>query len=275
MTRLFFALLVLFGHALQAATVDTVQVASRAMQRDIPAIVITPDQYDEDEGQRFPVIYLLHGYSGNYLNWVSNVPQVQQMADQYQVILVCPDGDYNSWYLDSPVEDSSQFETHVAEEVVRFVDDHYRTIAQPAGRAITGLSMGGHGALFLAMRHLDTFGAAGSMSGGVDLTFNVNNWDIKDKLGNYEEHPLRWDSLSVVNIAPNLQPDQLALIIDCGVDDFFYRINRRLHEILLENEIPHDFIERPGAHNWPYWSNAVAYQILFFRTFFGQASNQP
>nr|WKN37688.1 alpha/beta hydrolase family protein [Tunicatimonas sp. TK19036] len=275
MTRLFFALLVLFGHVLQAATVDTVQVASGAMQRDIPAIVITPDQYDEDEGQRFPVIYLLHGYSGNYLNWVSNVPQVQQMADQYQVILVCPDGDYNSWYLDSPVEDSSQFETHVAEEVVRFVDDHYRTIAQPAGRAITGLSMGGHGALFLAMRHLDTFGAAGSMSGGVDLTFNVNNWDIKDKLGAYEEYPLRWDSLSVVNIAPNLQPDQLALIIDCGVDDFFYQINRRLHEILLENEIPHDFIERPGAHNWPYWSNAVAYQILFFRTFFDQASNQP
>lgn len=275
MTQLFFALIFLCSHALQAAVVDTVQIASEAMQREIPAVVITPELYDEHEDQRFPVIYLLHGYSGNYTDWISKVPQLQELADQHQAILVFPDGDYNSWYLDSPLEDSSQYETHVAEEVVHFVDEHYRTIAQPSGRAITGLSMGGHGALFLAMRHLDTFGAAGSMSGGVDLTFNVNNWDIKDKLGPYEEHPLRWDSLSVVNIAPNLQPNQLALIVDCGVDDFFYRINRQLHEVLLKNDIPHDYIERPGAHNWPYWSNSVAYQILFFRRFFDQAATQP
>lgn len=259
----------------QAATVDTVQIFSEAMQRDIPAIVITPDGYQEASEQRFPVIYLLHGYSDDYSGWVTKAPGVDQLADRHQVILVCPDGGYDSWYLDSPADDSSQYETHVAEEVVTYVDEHYRTVAQSSGRAITGLSMGGHGALFLAIRHLDTFGAAGSMSGGVDLTYNINNWNIKGKLGPYEQNPLRWDSLSVVNMVPSLRAGQLALIIDCGVDDFFFRINQNLHEILLEHQIPHDYIERPGAHNWSYWTDAVAYQVLFFRKFFNRNLTNP
>ncbi len=251
-----------------AATVDTVQVFSEAMQRDIRAIVITPEAYQAKKDQHFPVVYLLHGYSGNYADWIIKAPEVQVLADHHQLILVCPDGGFNSWYLDSPVQPASQYETYVAKEVVDFVDTNYPTLAQPAGRAITGLSMGGHGALFLAIRHSDTFGAAGSMSGGVDLTYNVDNWGIKDKLGAYEQNPLRWDSLSVVNMVPDLSPDQLSLIIDCGTDDFFFRINQQLHQALLDSQIPHDYIVRPGAHNWPYWSNAVAYQLLFFANFF-------
>jgi S-formylglutathione hydrolase FrmB len=269
MLKIFLSICLLYHScSVWAASVDTVQIFSEAMQRDIPAIIITPDNYQEEDEQRFPVVYLLHGYSDDYSGWISKAPGVDQLADRHQLILVCPDGGYDSWYLDSPVEDSSQYETHVAKEVVTYVDEHYRTVAQPSGRAITGLSMGGHGALFLAIRHLDTFGAAGSMSGGVDLTYNINNWNIKGKLGPYEQNPLRWDSLSVVNMVPSLSAGQLALIIDCGVDDFFFRINQNLHEILLEEQIPHDYIERPGAHNWPYWTNAVAYQVLFFRKFF-------
>ncbi|WKN41761.1 alpha/beta hydrolase [Tunicatimonas pelagia] len=252
----------------QAATVDTVQIFSEAMQRDIRAVVITPEAYATKEGQRFPVVYLLHGYSGNYADWISKAPDVASLADQHDVILVCPDGGFNSWYLDSPINDSSQYETHVVQEVVNFVDEQYRTLAQPTGRAITGLSMGGHGALFLAIRHTDIFGAAGSMSGGVDLTYNVDNWGIKDQLGIYEQSPLRWDSLSVVNMIPDLSSNQLALIIDCGTDDFFFRINQQLHQTLLDHQIPHNYIVRPGAHNWDYWSNAVAYQLVYFANFF-------
>lgn len=252
----------------RAATVDTVQIFSEAMQREIRAVVITPDKYRKSESVQFPVVYLLHGYSGDYADWITKVPNIAWLADRHDIILVCPDGGFDSWYLDSPVNDSSQYETHVAQEVVSFVDEHYRTLAQPTGRAITGLSMGGHGALFLAIRHTDTFGVAGSMSGGVDLTYNVNNWGIKDHLGAYEEKPLRWDSLSVVNMISTLPPNQLALIIDCGTDDFFFRINQQLHQILLDHQISHDYIVRPGAHNWDYWSNAIAYQLLFFSEFF-------
>jgi enterochelin esterase-like enzyme len=65
-----------------------------------------------------------------------------------------------------------------------------------------------------------------------------------------------------------LTPNTLKIIIDCGTQDFFYAVNERLHDELLYRNIPHDYISRPGAHNWVYWSNAVKYQLLYFNEFF-------
>ena len=263
---------------IHASHVDTVRIYSDAMQREITALVITPDSYATTDTTRYPVgrypvgrypvVYLLHGYSGNYLDWISKAPSLLPLADTHQTIIVCPDGGYNSWYLNSPVDDSSRYETHVGKEVVTFVDEHYRTIPDRAGRAISGLSMGGHGALFLALRHPDTFGAAGSMSGGVDLTYDTHAWEIAEKLGRYQEHPLRWDSLSVINLVSLYPPDSLAMIIDCGIDDFFFEINQHLHTTLLNKGIPHAYTVRPGAHNWNYWNHSVQYHLLFFKNFF-------
>lgn len=264
-----FLLVVSFGA--RASQVDTVRIYSQAMQRKISALVIAPDSYPNDT-IRYPTIYLLHGYSGDYLDWFDKGPDLLLLADQHQMIIVCPDGGYNSWYLDSPIDDSSQYETHVAKEVVAFVDTTYRTIPDRTGRAITGLSMGGHGALFLALRHPNTFGAAGSMSGGVDLTYDTDAWEISEKLGRYEEHPLRWDSLSVVNLVALRPPDSLAMIVECGTDDFFFAINQRLHRTLLEQNIAHDYVTRPGGHTWPYWSNALPYHLLFFSHYFDEPS---
>ncbi len=258
-----------------AAKVDTVMIYSDAMEKEIPAVVITPDTYAEAE-QTYPVLYLLHGYSDSYAGWVNKAESVPGLADQHQMIVVCPDGGFDSWYINSPIDSTIRYETHVAVEVVTYVDENYRTLPQREARAITGLSMGGHGGLFLGIRHQDTFGAAGSMSGGVNLTYNVNNWGINKALGPYEENPVRWDSLSVVNLVGQISPGNLAIIIDCGVDDFFFEINRDLHRRLLEAEIPHDYIERPGAHNWAYWDNAIKYQMLFFSEFFKKANTlQP
>lgn len=251
----------------RAASIDTVLIHSQAMNQDIPTIIITPVGYQQT-GKPYPTVYLLHGYSGNYSDWTTKAENVALLADQHDVIVVCPDGGYNSWYIDSPIDPGSQYETHVGREVVDYVDAHYHTIKERGGRAITGLSMGGHGALFLAIRHQDIFGAAGSMSGGVNLTYDPDAWEIRLKIGRYEGNPLRWDSLSIVNMADKIGPGVLPMIIDCGVDDFFIGINRELHQTLLQKQIPHDYIERPGSHNWSYWDNAVIYQFLFFRTFF-------
>ena len=68
---------------------------------------------------------------------------------------------------------------------------------------------------------------------------------------------------------------EYVLIFDCGIDDFFYDANRRLHEKLIERNIPHDYIERPGNHTWEYWTNSIKYQLLFFRDYFdSHISNQ-
>ncbi len=101
------------------------------------------------------------------------------------------------------------------------------------GRAITGLSMGGHGALYLAFKHQDIFGAGGSMSGGVDMTPYPNNWEISKRLGTYAEFPERWENNSVINLTHSLTPGSLAIIFDCGTDDFFYKVNVKLHERLV------------------------------------------
>ena len=117
------------------------------MGRNIKNVVILPEGYHESDLQ-FPVLYLLHGATGCYSDW-SRKTDLHPLADRYGVVIVCPDGQ-DSWYFDSPIDPTMQFETYVSKELVAYIDSHYRTHANRYMRAITGLSMGGHGALFLA-----------------------------------------------------------------------------------------------------------------------------
>ena len=142
------------------------------------------------------------------------------------------------------------------------------TISNRDGRAITGLSMGGHGALYLSFKHQDVFGVAGSMSGGVDFRPFTENWDIKKRLGPITENPENWDKNTVTNMLDLVKDNNLKLIIDCGFDDFFMEVNRQLHQKMLTLKINHDYIERPGEHNLAYWENSLKFQLLFFDNFF-------
>jgi len=248
----------------KAATVDTVLVHSSSMNKNVKAVIIAPKQLKTDI---YPVVYLLHGYGGNEKNWINIKPNIPEIADQYKIIFVCPDGK-NSWYWDSPLNSDYRYETFVSKELTGYVDAHYNTRASREGRAITGLSMGGHGALWLSLRHKDIFGAAGSTSGGVDIRPFPNNWEMKKQLGEYETNKEMWDNHTVINQLDNLKNGELALIIDCGYDDFFFEVNNNLHKKLLDNKINHDFLVRPGVHNDKYWNNSIDYQILFFKRFF-------
>ena len=255
----------------QAAIIDTIQVYSQSMQKNIKAIIVTPDNYAS--AKELPVVYLLHGFSGNYLDWITKAKGFEKAADQYSLIIVCPDGGFGSWYWNSPIDPKSQYETFVSDELVKAIDTKYKTIKDRTGRAITGLSMGGHGALYLAIKHQDVFGAAGSMSGGVDIRPFPNNWDMAKQLGTYAQQPERWEKNTVINLLNLLTPNSLAIIFDCGTDDFFFKVNENLHQQLMYRNIPHDFITRPGAHTWPYWINSVKYQLLFFRNYFDSAKH--
>lgn len=161
-----------------------------------------------------------------------------------------------------------KYETYFSKELISAIDTKYNTIGEKTNRAITGLSMGGHGAFYLAFKHPDVWGAAGSMSGGVDIRPFPNSWDIRKRLGDYAEHKQNWEENTVINMVYRLDGKNLKLVFDCGVDDFFYDANKRLHEKLLERNIPHTYMERPGSHNWDYWSNSIKYQLLFFSDFF-------
>jgi len=262
-------LLLCIGQTLWASAfqLDTLIVESTSMSKQISNLVILPENYTSQD-QNFPVVYLLHGAGGDYTSWSANVPDIKTYANTHNIIIVCPDAGKTSWYFDSPIDASMQYETYVSKELIKAVDAQYRTIANKEARAITGLSMGGHGAFYLAFKHPDIWAAAGSMSGGLDLRPYPNNWDISKRLGLQSEHKTRWIEHSVINMIYLLDGKNLKLIFDCGTDDFFYHDNQRMHEKLVERRIPHDYIERPGRHNWAYWNNAIAYQLLFFNNFF-------
>ena len=258
--------------SVSAADVTQTTTHSQSMNKEIGVVVITPEGYTADED--YPVLYLLHGYSGNEKDWITKVPQIKDYADLYQFIIVCPDGGYSSWYFDSPVDVNCKYETYITDELINWVDKNYSTKASREGRAITGLSMGGHGALFLAFRNQDIFGAAGSMSGGVDIRPFPNNWELSERLGAFADYPENWEKNTVINLVYKLAPNSLQITFDCGTDDFFYDVNCKLHEKLLERNIPHDFTTRPGGHTWEYWSNSIAFQSVFFHHFFELSRNK-
>ena len=189
------------------------------------------------------------------------------MADNYNVIIVCPDGQ-DSWYFDSPIDPKMQFETYVSKELVEYIDSHYRTHANRYMRAITGLSMGGHGALFLAFRHPDVFWSCGSMSGNMDITQFPDSWHIKDRLGNLAENEQRWRDHAVCNLVDQVKSCPLKpaqnIIIDDGLNDIFIKNNIAFHDQLVEAGIEHDFTVRPGRHSWDYWVNSLDYHMMFF-----------
>lgn len=268
-------LLLILGNSLFTfgATVDSIQIPSIAMNKTYKAAVVLPNSYAKNKSN-YPVLYLLHGAYGHFRDWLSLTPDknvVKNLSDQYNIIIVMPEGETFSFYLDSPVNKGSQFETYITQEVIQKIDKTYRTVKDKKGRVITGLSMGGHGALYLSSKHPDLFCAAGSMSGAVDMGA-IRSRDSEEKINKMMESVFGpegasqevYDSYAVLNRVDQIKANKLGLIIDCGVDDFLIESNRELHRRLVYKNVPHDYIERPGAHTWEYWDNALPYQLLFF-----------
>jgi S-formylglutathione hydrolase FrmB len=247
------------------------------MQKNIRAAVVVPDNYKKAKKTNFPVLYLLHGGSGSYRDWLTKTPDkqlLQRLADQYNIIIVTPDGGTTSYYFDSPLDKTSQYETFISGELTEKIDGAYRTIKDRTGRVIAGLSMGGHGAMYIASRHPDLYCAAGSMSGVMNI--NTATWKVPADFAQLRKQNFArllgvpkdtlnpYTSYTAVGRINEIKASGLKLILDCGVDDFLIDTNRDMHQRLVTSNTPHDYIERPGGHTWEYWENALPYQVLFF-----------
>lgn len=206
-------LLLLYCMALfsKAAIVDTVSIYSKAMKKSVACVVIRPQSYAQAD--HFPAVYLLHGAGGKYGTWILRVPELQAYADQYQLIIVCPDGSPDSWYFDSKMNPAVQYETHISLEVPSYIDANYKTQKNRCGRAITGLSMGGHGGLFLGFRHAAVFGACGSMSGGVDIRPFAPKWNIQNLIGNPDSAGFDWKDYPFLRLLSDTLKIRLLLFL--------------------------------------------------------------
>ncbi len=256
--------------------VDTLEVYSPVMDKTLKAAITTPKSY-KDGDRRYPTLYLLHGGSGSFKDWHHAVTEpglVDRLADAYEIIIVTPGVGPASYYYDSPMMDSVQYETYLTAELIPLVDKTYRTLPHRESRAITGLSMGGHGAIMISAKHPELFTAAGSMSGVMNI--DTRMWNVpeefknqrkeaqKQMLGENLQYDAPFNPYTAVGLTDKLKTSNLALIIDCGVDDFLIETNRQLHGILLDNGTPHEYTERPGAHTWKYWTEALPVHLLFF-----------
>ena len=250
--------------------VDTITVATRHLDSPMRVTVATPAGYDSEESvsKRYPTIYLLHGYSDDYRYYANRMP-LDSVATVYDAVIVCPDG-RDSWYWDSPVNPGMQMESFFVEDLVPAVDSLFRTRQDARQRGIHGLSMGGHGALWLALRHPDIWYNAGAMSGGVDITrpeFH-KQWRMAERLGSYADNPRRWGEHSVMSIVQGVVPGQNDIIFCCGSDDFFFDVNNALSKNLNDHHIGHTYFTAPGRHDWNYWQTVIYPVLDHFRASF-------
>lgn len=244
---------------------DTITIpGGRWLDTDMKVTVAVPDGYRcGNDTTHYPTVYLLNGHGGHYKSW-GTLLNLDSAATAYGCIIVCPSS-MNSWYWDAPINPGRQMESFFVESLIPTIDSLYRTIPCRTQRAITGFSMGGHGALWLAIRHKDLFASAGATSGGVDIRPFPKNWNMAKALGTIEEYPERWDSHTVATAIDSLKPGDLNIIFDCGTDDFFYKVNCQLDSALNKRGIFHTFITNPGAHTAAYWHKSIIPQLDYFK----------
>lgn len=251
--------------AAHGAKVTEVRILSNLMNKSVPMVVVLPEDY-ETSTNRYPVVYLLHEAGGD-CHTFEKKSWPQAAVDAHGYIVAIPDGAKTSWWIDSPVDPSFKYESHVIQEVIPFVDSHYRTIPDRRHRAMCGASMGGHGAATMAVCHRDLFSVLGMVAPGVDLRPFPNQWDIKKRLGSIQEYPARWKEYSIVSRAEDLKNGELDILTVIGTSDFFLSPNRALHELLSRNGVEHTYIEMRGAteqessHHYDF--AAKAFPIVF------------
>ncbi len=218
--------------------------------------IILPEQISG----RVPVYYLLHGLSDDYTAWHRR-SAIERHVQNLPLIVVMPDGG-RYFYCDGV--DGPRYESYVTKDLIGFIDRTFPTCAERGGRVIGGLSMGGYGAIKLALKFPDLFVAANGHSGAYDIAAkDTPPHDIPELLHIFGAHPAGGKD-DVYALADRLAPATApALRIDCGVDDFLIDSNRRVHAHLAARGIAHEYAEFPGAHNWEYWDTHVPQALAF------------
>jgi putative tributyrin esterase len=253
--------------ALSVALVQTPQspqfrddsVVSAALGRTMKYRVMLPDGYERSE-ERYRALYLLHGLSGDYMDW-STRTELGRIARALPIVIVMPDGE-NAWYTNAAGK-GPRFEDYIADDLVNDVETKYRVIRSRYGRAIAGLSMGGYGALKIALKHPATFAAAGGFSSALRAT----DPRFDDEMSAYTEQLYRIfgppgsetrTANDIQAIAAKAPPETApSLYLDCGTSDGFLDESRQLVAILQKRGFAYEYHEMPGAHTWDYWNRRI------------------
>lgn len=231
---------------------------SNILQKCVQMNVVIPDK----GGGPFPVYYLLHGLSDDYSIWQRRT-SIERHVEGLPLIVVMPDG-YRGFYTDA--HEGPAYGTYLMQDVIGYTDRVFPTIAKRSGRCIGGLSMGGYGALRLALAHPGMFVSANSHSGACQAGHKVDAI-LKDPEFRRVFGPSpRGSQHDLYALAAKLKRERTRvprLRIDCGAEDFLIHDNRKFHGHLVRLGIQHEYAEYPGGHDWGYWDLHVREALTF------------
>jgi S-formylglutathione hydrolase FrmB len=186
---------------------------------------------------------------------------LERYAQEYELIVVMPDAG-DSWYTNSATDPKNKFEDYIARDLVAEIDGKFRTLRSRHARAIAGLSMGGYGALKIALRYHGDFAFAGSLSGALDAPLNLSDKrpDFRVQLLKVFGLPgsaVRADN-NVFSLLQNAGAKDLPYFyLACGSADDFLAVNREFVAQLSAQADPYEYHETAGGHAWDYWDRAV------------------
>lgn len=221
---------------------------------------------------KMKTLFLLHDWTGDAWNWVP-----EYLAEKYNFAIVLPSGE-NSFWLDG-ISAGHKFCTFIGQELVDYIRRTFGLAMSPEETYIMGLSMGGFGALHTALAYPETFGKAAALSSALivhDIAGIKEGY--RDDKANYEYYRECFGDLDKVLESEN-NPETLVkklksqgkklpeIFMACGTEDFLLENNRKFHDFLNENNVPHTYIESAGGHDMKFWDE---YAVKFTEMMFGE-----
>lgn len=258
----------------QGVLKESLKLKSSILGKDVEYSIYLPADYTTSE-RKYPVLYLLHGYTDDETGW-TQFGEVKAIADgqlermeMTAMIIAMPDAG-TSWYMNSS-DGKVKFEDFFIKEFIPFIDATYKTRNQRQFRAVAGLSMGGLGTLLYALKYPDLFSTAAPLSAAVLTDEEVTSmpqdrWNgaygiaLGKDISGEARLTAHFKNNAPLHLVKNGSGEELKKVryyIDCGDKDFLIKGNMALHAALIDKQIPHEFRVRAGVHNWDYWRTAL------------------
>ena len=255
----------------QSTVSESLTFSSKLMNKNIRYSIYLPDGY-HTSAQKYPVLYLLHGYTDDETAWVQ-FGDMRRIADEAiasgnaaQMIIVMPDA-WDTWYINS-FDNKEPYETLFFDELIPHIEATYRARPHREHRAIAGLSMGGYGALIYALHRPDMFSSCSPLSAAVRSDEQMKAYDSEGQ----ERKALftriygngiatsHWQENNVFALIDKMvakQAPAVSFYVDCGDDDFLFLKNLILFKKMREKNIDAQLRVRNGGHTWQYWREGL------------------
>jgi enterochelin esterase-like enzyme len=289
LTFLLLSCLLFAGSAHAAGRAECRSVPSKILGRSVPYCILLPPSYDSDKAHRYPVLYFLHGLGENEQILLNSGgwDLIQDLWEQKRIgefLIVTPAAD-RTFYINSR-DGHVRYEDFFIKEFLPFIESHYRIRADRAHRGVSGISMGGYGALRFAFRYPRLFGSVSAHSAA--LIAKLPRIEMANPRGNVLTYllggafgmpfdPAFWNRNSPFTIVRNSpRPVGMHIYFDCGTeDDYGFNVGAQaFHELLTSRGIPHEFHLYPGGHNDAYFAQHLSASLEFQSRAFGVSSNK-